>query len=464
MGRIMLHHRKACAAIAALLLTSPATAQYIGGAPPPLPTAPIGIESPSDALARNVRILAQSPRNFAALVGAGKAAVATGDPEAAVGFFGRAAEVWPTAPAPKAGMGAALAAMGEGPDALAEFDKAQRAGAPVTSFAADRGLARDLLGQQALAQADYRLGLTGPDPAEARRRLALSLAISGDREGALTTLAPLLQRADPATNRVHAFVLALGGDPAAADRALDRSTPGMSSRLDPFFRRLANLSPAQKAAAVHLGIMPGNGAAVASAVTPFMPPPVSGPPVYGPTYAPITGPRVVPNFTRRLPPPPVTSYQIVTRPSAGDRLADIDALLRQPSQPASTAPPPQSAFALPTPAALAPATVATSTVAANMTAIAAAPTPRRYWVQLANGTDEAALGTQFAKFVAKDPELFTGIKPFVANVAGRSKLLVGPFKSTSDSATFVENLADAHLDGFSWTSPEGQVVRKIASP
>ena len=44
----------------------------------------------------------------------------------------------------------------------------------------DRGLAYDLLGQQAQAQADYRAALSGADADEARRRLALSLAISGD--------------------------------------------------------------------------------------------------------------------------------------------------------------------------------------------------------------------------------------------------------------------------------------------
>ena len=63
----------------------------------------------------------------------------------------------------------------------------------------DRGLAYDLLGRQAEAQADYRAALGGPDGDEARRRLALSLAISGNRAGALQTLAPLAPKATPAS-------------------------------------------------------------------------------------------------------------------------------------------------------------------------------------------------------------------------------------------------------------------------
>ena len=420
----MLHHHLAwrtSLAAAALLLAGPGHAQYIDGAAPPLPVAPLGAEGPADALARNVRILAQSPRDYKALVGAGRAALATGDAEAAVGFFGRAADVWPTAPAPKAGMGAALAAMGEAAQALPEFDKAQRAGAAVESFAADRGLARDLLGQQALAQADYRLGLNGPDAAEARRRLALSLAISGDRAGAQTALAPLLMRPDTATSRTRAFVLALGGDPDGADRALDAAMPGLSSRLDPFFRRLSTLSPAQKAAAVHLGIFPGDGSATQ---------------VAGVT-----------------PPPAAPSYRLETQPVTGDRLAGIDALLRQPSHAPSASRPPAPPPAIVAVAAPPPAQ----------------PTPRpfaikRVWVQLASGTDEAALGAQFSRIVARKPELFTGIRPFVSQVDGKTKLLIGPFHNSDDSATFIEDLADARIDGFTWTSPEGQLVRKLDTP
>ena len=56
-------------------------------------------ESPSDALARNMKVLGTSPSSFDALIGAGRAALALGDTQAAAGFFGRADEVWSAKPA-----------------------------------------------------------------------------------------------------------------------------------------------------------------------------------------------------------------------------------------------------------------------------------------------------------------------------------------------------------------------------
>ena len=153
-------------------------------------------ETPAAALARYVRTLASDPKDFSALIGAGKAALEMGDTQAAAGFFARADDVNPRSPLPQAGMGAVSVANGEPQAALPYFARAQQLGAPVATFGADRGLAYDLMGQQAQAQADYRAALGGPDGDEARRRLALSLAISGDKNGALQALAPLAARGD----------------------------------------------------------------------------------------------------------------------------------------------------------------------------------------------------------------------------------------------------------------------------
>src|SRR5437868_11546032 len=171
-------------------------------------------ESPAAALARYVRTLASEPTDFQSLIGAGKAALEMGDAQAAAGFFARADEVNPRSPLPQAGMGAVSVANGDPQAALPYFKRAQQLGAPVATFACDRGLAYDLMGQQAQAQADYRAALGGRDSDEARGRLALSLAISGDRDGALQTLAPLSARGDPGVARIRAFVLALSGDSA----------------------------------------------------------------------------------------------------------------------------------------------------------------------------------------------------------------------------------------------------------
>src|SRR4051812_47478106 len=165
-------------------------------------------ETASGALARYVRTLASDPHDFTALIGAGRAALALGDAQAAAGFFARADEVNPRSPLPQAGMGAVSVANGEAAAALPYFTRAQQLGAPVATFGTDRGLAYDLLGRQSAAQADYRLALGGADGDEARRRLALSLAISGKQSEALQTLAPLLAKGDAPAKRTRAFVLA----------------------------------------------------------------------------------------------------------------------------------------------------------------------------------------------------------------------------------------------------------------
>jgi Flp pilus assembly protein TadD len=262
----MLHDLPSRAARAALLMSAlalpaMASAQYIGAAPPP-PAAPLPgtIETPEAALARNVRLIALNPKNFTALVAAGRAALATGDAQAAVGFFGRAEEAGPRSWQPQAGLAASAVAMGDPQSAMTYFARAQQNGATQMQIAVDRGLAFDLLGDQAKAQSDYRVALNGADRDEARRRLALSLAISRDIKGAGDTIEPLLLRRDPEAVRMNAFILALAGDRDGARRTIDSTMPGAGQRFEPFFRILPVLRPAEKAAAVHLGIFPKDAA------------------------------------------------------------------------------------------------------------------------------------------------------------------------------------------------------------
>jgi len=216
-------------------------------------------ESPATALARYVRDLAQNPKDFQALIGAGRSALEMGDTQAAAGFFARADEVNPRSPFPQAGMGAVQVANGDAQAALPYFTRAQQLGATQAMLGCDRGLAYDMLGQQALAQADYRAALSGADADETRRRLALSLAISGDKAGALAAIAPLSAKGDATSARVRAFVLALTGDSAAAMKAIDSAMPGSWASVSPFLQRLPSLAAGQRAAAVNLGIFPDAG-------------------------------------------------------------------------------------------------------------------------------------------------------------------------------------------------------------
>jgi tetratricopeptide (TPR) repeat protein len=142
----------ACAAGLATMVAAPASAQ---GSYSPYD------ETPAAALARYVRALADDPKDFNSLIGAGRAALALGDTQAAAGFFARADAVNPQSPLPQAGMGAVQTASGDAKAAMPYFTRAQQLGASQTVLGCDRGLAYDLLGQQAKAQADYRAALGG---------------------------------------------------------------------------------------------------------------------------------------------------------------------------------------------------------------------------------------------------------------------------------------------------------------
>ncbi len=393
---------------------------------------PVYAESAGDALARNVKILADQPKDFTALVGAGKAALELGDAQAAAGFFGRAEEVNENSPLPQVGMGAALVATGDPNGALTYFAKAQQLGATATSLGCDRGLAYDLLGNQVAAQTDYRAALNGPDHDEARRRLALSLAISGNKAVALSTLQPLLLRRDVGAQRVRALVLALDGDLAGAKAALDYTMPGASARMDPFFRELPALTNVQKAAAVHLGIFPEAGAAVASA-----------------------GPRQ-------------------------DRLASIEELLRATPQVRAPAPAPQQpAYSAPavqqrqSPPPVQVASVPRADVAKAARSpnndliqtkkVASDPGGSKIWLQLASGDDPGEFPSEFRKIRSRKPSLFTGLAGYVTNSGSRSRLLIGPFHTREDARLFADALASERIDAFAWTSRPGQVVRQLST-
>lgn len=367
-------------------------------------------ETATAALTRYLHDLASDPKDFTSLIGAGRAALELGDAQAAAGFFARADDVNPRSPLPQAGMGAVSVLNGEPQAALPYFSRAEQLGATRVTLGCDRGLAYDLMGRQADAQADYRAALSGPDGDEARRRLALSLAISGDRTGALTTLSPLVAKGDVAAGRARAFVLALTGDSNGAMAAINAAMPGSSASLAPFLQRLPSLQAGQKAAAANLGIFPDSGdTRFASA-----------------------------------------SIGQVTSSVTTNRLAGIDELLRQPAQsseaqqPAYRPAPQQAAYAAPVRRAPASAYV---------------PAKPKIWLQLASGPNAAALSGQFQQIKAKNSDLFDGIPGYIARGPDRARLLVGPFRSASDADTFAEDLQTVRVSAFKYSnSPADQIV------
>jgi len=418
--------------VAALILAFAGTAFVVS---PAQAQVPVGYhESPADALARNVKVLGSKPKDFESLIGAGRAALALGDTQAAAGFFGRAQEVWPASPLPQACMGAAMAVSGEARGALQYFARAVQLGATQSMIGADRGLAYDLLGQHAQAQADYRAALLGRDGDEARRRLALSLAITGKKPEALSILSPLMARGDAAAARTRAFVLALTGDVAGAKSAIEAAMPGSSDNMAYFFRKLPELRSDQKAAAVNLGIFPDTQLASAA------PSPFSGI-------------------------DPVKVIQRRGQPEE-DRMQSIEAWLKQGK--ASVAEAPANIVTAP-----AQTQVASVSLPARATSPQRQPertdssvsiySTRKLWLQLASGANASSLPEEFDRMKDRYDALFEGISGYIFDDGKRARLLIGPFRNSEEAGIFADDLASVHIDAFTWTSRPGQTIRKLPS-
>jgi Flp pilus assembly protein TadD len=407
-----------------------------GGVVAAAPASALGSYSPynetaSAALARYLRALAEDPKDFQSLIGAGRAALVRGDMQSAAGFFARADEVNPRSPQPQAGMGAVQVHLGDARAAMPYFTRAQQLGATQALLGCERGLAYDLMGQQALAQADYRAALSGPDAEEARRRLALSLAISGDKADAIAAIAPLSAKGDATSSRIRAFVLALTGDSNGAMIAVDAAMPGSWASVSPFLQRLPALPAGAKAAAVNLGIFPDST---------------------GTTYA-----YAAP--VRSAPAPTTTTASTTT-----NRLAGIDALLR-PSQPAAN-PVWQQPALQPSPPQAQPRAVQASYAPPPRPATAQRTAPvrdDRIWLQLASGSNTGALSDQFARLKTENRDLFEGITAYVAQGSGNARLVIGPFRGASDARIFASDLHTVGIDAFRWTNSDSERIVPVAS-
>lgn len=227
-------------------------------------------------LNNNLAKLATNPRDFNALVGAGEAALELDDARAAAGFFARADAIQPNNGRTKAGLGRVMLKMQNPAEALRLFDQATRAGYPEATIQGDRGLARDMTGDQAGAQRDYHAALQRtPDDAELVRRYAASLGISGQVDAADKVLQPLLYKSDRAAWRYNAFILAMNNRQAEAKKVVDQTMPAqLASAITPYMQKMPYLTAAQKAAAVHFGHFPQ---VVATSITPIVPtPPAPG--------------------------------------------------------------------------------------------------------------------------------------------------------------------------------------------
>lgn len=234
---------------------SPAMAQNVGGVlPEGVAPAP-----PNSTMALNAALgrLGENPRDLSALLDAGSAAMAIGDIDAAIGFFTRADQVSPGNSRVKAGLASALVLNGNPFDAIPLFAEAERAGGLDAKAQLDRGLAYDLVADNASAQRYYRQAMAAAPSDEASRRLSLSLAIAGDRRASETAIKPLLDRQDKAAWRSRAFALAILGKTDEAIGIVKSTLPAdLANAIAPYMRYMPRLTPAQQAAAANFGQFP----------------------------------------------------------------------------------------------------------------------------------------------------------------------------------------------------------------
>lgn len=245
--------------------------------------------SGAENLSRNLSRLASNPRDVDALIGAGEAAVEMDDMRAAAGFFGRADAIQPNSGRVKAGLGRVMLKTQNPAEALRLFDQATRLGFGEATLLADRGLARDMTGDQAGAQRDYQAALKrAPQDSELLYRYAASLGISGQVDAAEKVLQPLLYKSDRGAWRYRAFIMAMNNKQNEARKIASQTMPpSLASALTPYMQKMPYLTPAQKAAAVHFGRFPTTvGTSMAAAA----PAPTQSAPVAAAPERPVTVP------------------------------------------------------------------------------------------------------------------------------------------------------------------------------
>jgi len=396
----------------------------------------------AEALSLYLRILALTPDNIQALVGAGRAALNVGDTNAAAGFLSRADVLDPKNGQVKAGLAETMLANGNARAALRLFNEAVSLGVPQADVAAERGLAYDLRGNPKRAQADYGLALRTRPSDEVTRRLALSYAIAGDRASAMATLDPLLRKQDVPAWRDRVFVNALTGDLAAAQHDASLVLPPTQvAALAPYLPRLASLKAADKAAAIHLGRFPGETPPEAKPAV------IAAPriPIDRATLAPPSGPaqtfaQVAAAAAQTSAPPPVAQPQV----SAAAQ-AKLDARARAAEKRREEA------------EAAAKAKHAKEAEEREI----ARKNPARHWVQVAGGANKRDLGKEWDKLKAKWSSQLAGRSPWTTHYRFTNRLLIGPFPTSQAAQDWVGERKKEGFATFRVETRAGEEVERI---
>jgi Flp pilus assembly protein TadD len=401
----------------------------------------------AEALSKYLHVLSSSPNNVEALAGAGRAALAVGDVNAATGFFARAEDLAPNNGPVKAGLGSATVQTGNGRAALRYFRQAQSLGVPESKIAEDRGLAYDLTGDSRRAQASYQLALMAvPGDPTATRRLALSQAISGNLPAALATLDPLLRKQDIPAWRTRAFAKAVTGDVTGAEKdAAFVLPPNQVAVLRPYLVRLATMKASDKAAAVFLGRFPDpNKLKLASA---------SAAPVRKPILS-------LPTRTKRAPAGTIVadaSVATAVQPDSGPPAAAEPTVADSPALRAQA----RKVEAATRAEALAAQKKKAEQAKAAQEAKVAKSNPPRHWVQVAGGANKSDLPKAWAALKGKWPGQLGGRAPWTMHYRYTNRLMIGPFPSADAAQDWVSARKKEGMATFRVSTRAGEGVEKL---
>lgn len=420
--------------------------------------------------------LARNPQSVSALVDAGTASLELGDIDAAIGFFGRADELSPGNPQAKLGMAAGFLRSERPIEALRLFAEAEEAGVSSERLAGDRGLAFDLVGDNERAQQQYQIALRQTRSARIIRRLALSQAISGNRDDFEQTLLPLLQQRDLAAYRTRAFGLAILGQHDEALRIVEAVMPqSMASRISPYLRFMPQLTKAQQAAAANLGRFPRTGE-IGQTSAQIAQSAAAGSQATSQAEASLT-PQGAP-LGQQADSETAPTTRIASRPVTQDVPARLPQTNASPGSQLERVISEQSvpegakvvsgvsvseAFAT-LDNAKAPSSDGSAvdiTTIEPRREVAAPVHPQRHWVQVATGQDLTALKFDWRRLARRAPEVLGELTPHTVPWGQANRLLAGPFGSAAEAQNTVNLLKQNGINTFSYTSPAGQAIREL---
>lgn len=405
----------------------------------PLPTAEV------QRLNRALMELARRPSSAVALLEAGDASLAVDDFDAAIGFYGRARDIAPDDARVSLGLARVYLRTGRPIEAIPLLREAEAQGAAPRTLLSDQALAFDLVGDQETAQTAYLRALElSPQDDEARRRLALSRAISGDAAGFRSTLAPLIEARDAGALRIRAFGLAVLGEQERAEAIVNASMPpDLASRINPYLAYMPRLTSAQQAAAANLGIFPrvADIGREDPRIARFAREGAAGS-LLEPTGEPL-GPRVAAVADEAVQETPKSAGSEVEK--VANAFADLGAA-ELPGAAVSGDAVNLAVLDIPREVEPKPATPAH---------------PSRIWVQVATGRDVKALGFDWRRFVRRAAGLLDDFDPHVTQWGQANRLLAGPLDSNDDARDLINALAEKGIDTFRYTSPEGTEIQLL---